>query len=105
LLFAWQNIVGYYLLTILASFFIGALTVNIERSLKLDAIAFIAGCIVFISLYILPPMLYGQSYERQVDVMIALVTTQLARTIIVSFPVSVFACLFGCLSGITSAER
>lgn len=99
LLFAWNTIIGYYLLIILASFFGGALMVDFDRSLKLVSIAYISSCIVFILLYILPPTLYGESYPGQIDSMVAIVTTNLARTVIISFPVSIFTCLFGCFSG------
>lgn len=97
-LFAWESPIGYYLLIILASFFGGALIVDFARSLKQVSIAYIAGCIGFLFFYILPPILYGESYPGQIDATVAVVATQLSRIVIVSFPVSVFTCLFGCFS-------
>jgi len=104
LLFVWNTIIGYYLLILLASFLGGAFIVDFGRSLKLVSIAFISSCIVFVLLYILPPTLYGESYTGQIDSMVAIITTNLARTVIISFPVSIFTCLFGCFSAKTFTE-
>jgi hypothetical protein len=103
--FIWDNIAGYYLLTILASFFGGVLIVEFDSSLKLVATTFIVSAILFVFLFISPPMLYGESYFGEINSMVGVVTTELARTVIISFPISVFACLFGCFSGKSITER
>lgn len=102
MLFAWKNIIGYYLFLVFASYLGGALTVEFDTSLKLHSIAFISSCIGFVLLYILSPILYGEQYPGQIDSMVAVVSTQMARTVILSFPVSIFACLLGCFSSETS---
>ena len=99
LLFTWESAIGYYSLTILASFFGGALIVDFERSLKLISIAYIASCIVLVLLYPLPVILYGESYAGEIDSIVAVTATTLSRTVIISFPISIFACLSGCFSG------
>jgi hypothetical protein len=104
LLFTWGSAIGYYLLILLASFFGGTLIVDFNRSLKLVSIAYIASCIALISLYALPAMLYGEAYPGEINIIVAITATNLSKIAIISFPISVFTCLFGCFSGRSFAE-
>lgn len=99
LLLIWRSTTGYYLLIILASFFGGVLIVDLERSLKLISIAYLVSCIAFVLLCILPPMLYGEAYIGQIDVIVAVTVVELSKDVIISFPVSIFTCIFGSFSG------
>jgi hypothetical protein len=99
LFFVWRSIIGYYLLIILASFLGGAIIMEFESSLKVVAATYIVGSILFILLYISPSMVYGEAYPREIDSLVAIITTELAKTVIISFPISVFTCLFGTFSG------
>ena len=104
LMFTWENAIAYYLLIGLASFFGGTLIVDFNRSLILVSIAYIASCIALISLYALPAMLYGETYPGEIDVIVAVTATDLAKVALISFPISIFTCLFGCFSGRSLAE-
>ena len=104
LMFTWENAIAYYLLIGLASFFGGTLIVDFNRSLILVSIAYIASCIALISLYVLPAMLYGETYPGEIDVIVAVTATDLAKVALISFPISIFTCLFGCFSGRSLAE-
>lgn len=97
--FVWKSALGYYLIIVLAGFFSGLLNAEYDSSLKMVSIAFIAGSLLFILLYISFPMLYGEGYQGEIDSMVAIVTSQMARTVIISFPITVFTCLFGSFSG------
>ncbi len=97
--FVWQNALGYYLLIVLAGFFCGILNVEFDLSLKMVAITFITSSILFIVLYISFPLLYGEARQGEINDMVAIVTTQMARTVIISFPITIFTCLFGSFSG------
>jgi len=104
LMFTWENAIAYYLLIGLASFFGGTLIVDFNRSLILVSIAYVASCIALISLYALPAMLYGETYPGEIDVIVAVTATNLAKVALISFPISIFTCLFGCFSGRSLAE-
>jgi len=99
IMFLWGNPIGYYLLVILGSFLGGIVINEFDKSLIMLSFAFIVGCILFVLLFAFPTMLYGESYTGEINVIIAIVSTELAKVIIVSFPVSIFACLFGCFLG------
>ena len=103
-LFTWENAIAYYLLIGLASFFGGTLILDFSRSLILVSIAYIASCIALISLYALPAMLYGETYPGEIDVIVAVTATDLAKVALISFPISIFTCLSGCFSGRSLAE-
>lgn len=103
-LLTWRNAIAYYLLIMLASFFGGTLILDFNRSLKLVSIAYIASCVALISLYALPAMLYGETYPGETNVIVALTATDLSKVAIISFPISIFTCLFGCFSGRSLAE-
>jgi len=103
-LFTWENAIAYYLLIGLASFFGGTLILDFSRSLILVSIAYIASCIALISLYTLPAMLYGETYPGEIDVIVAVTATDLSKVAVISFPISIFTCLFGCFSGRSLAE-
>ena len=104
LLFTWGSTIAHYLLIVLASFFGGTLIIDFNRSLKLVSIAYIASCIALISLYALPAMLYGETYAGEINVIVAVTATDLSKIAIISFPISIFTCLFGCFSGRSLAE-
>lgn len=104
LLFTWESVIGYYSLIILASFLGGVVIVDFERSLKLVSIAYIASCIALVLLHMLPAMLYGETYTGEINFIVAVTATELSRIVIISFPISIFTCLFGCFSGRSLAE-
>lgn len=99
LLFTWGSVIGYYLTILLASFLSGAVLVDFERTLKLVSIAFIASCIGFVLLNILPVTFYGEAYTGEINSIVALNTAELSRKAIISFPIAIFTCLFGCFLG------
>lgn len=103
-LFIWESAITYYLLIGLASFLGGTLILDFSRSLILVSIAYIASCIALISLYALPAMLYGETYPGEIDIIVAVTATNLAKVAVISFPISIFTCLFGCFSGRSLAE-
>lgn len=105
LLFTWKSMIGHYSLIVLASFFGGVLIVDFERSLKLVAGAYITSCIVVVLLYMLPAILYGEAYQGEIDVIVAITATDIARTVLISFPVSVFMSLLGCFSAKSFLEN
>jgi hypothetical protein len=105
LLLAWGSIIGYYSLIMLASFLGGVLIVDLERGLKLISIAYFASCIALVFLFVLPPMLYGEVYTGQIDVIVAVTLVAHSKNVIISFPVSIFTCIFGCFSGKALLER
>lgn len=104
LLFTWNSIVGYYMLVLVTSFLIGTMVVNFEKSLKIILVTFIAGSIAFVWLTSLPPTVFGESYSGEINALITLISTEYSRTVIISFPASIFACLFGCFFGKSLAE-
>lgn len=104
LLFTWNNMAGYYMLVLLASFLCGTLITDFEKSLKILLITFVAGSIVFVWLTTLPPTVFGESHQGEINALITLISTEYSRTLIISFPVAVFACLFGCFFGKSFAE-
>jgi len=103
LLFVWQNILGYYLLITLASLLGGAALTEFDISLKLVSIAYIAGCMALILVYTLPIMLYGGT-PAELNAAVAFTTVKLSKTFLISFPLSIFVCLFGCFLGKALAE-
>jgi hypothetical protein len=104
LMFVWSNPIAYYLLVLLGSFLAGTVIIEFEKSLKMLSIAFVVGYVIFILLYASPAAFYGEIYKTEVNAIIAIVSTELARVAIISFPISIFACLFGCFLGNSLAE-
>lgn len=103
LLFTWGYTIEYYVLVILVSFLGGAVLLDFERSLKLVSATYIISSLGIILLYALPIMVYGGD-AAEVNVVVAITTVDLAKTALISLPISIFACLFGCFSGRSIAE-
>ncbi|MHA1685521.1 MAG: hypothetical protein ACTSYD_03835 [Candidatus Heimdallarchaeaceae archaeon] len=99
LLFLWKSTIGYFLAVILSSLLGGILIIDFDESLKLVSIAFIAGCILFVVLSTLPAFIFGEIYSGEINFIVAQISTNYSRIIIISFPLSVFSCLFGCFLG------
>jgi hypothetical protein len=99
LLFTWNSMVGYYLLVLSASLMCGMIIVDFEKSLKIILITFVVGAITFVWLTTLPSTIYGENYKGEINMIVTLISTEFSRTIIISFPAAVFACLFGCFLG------
>jgi hypothetical protein len=104
LLFTWNSMVGYYLLVLSASWLCGMIIVDFEKSLKIILITFVVGFITFVWLTTLPSTIYGESYKGEINMIVTLISTEFSRTVIISFPAAVFACLFGCFLGKSFAE-
>jgi hypothetical protein len=104
LLFTWNSTVGYYTLVLSASFLCGTITVDFEKSLKILLVTFVASVIMFVWLTTLPPTIYGESHAGEINALVTLISTEYSRTLIISFPTAVFACLFGCFFGRSFAE-
>jgi len=96
--------VGYYLLVLSASLLCGVVIVEFEASLKIILITFLAGVIMFVWLTTLPATVFGENFAGEINMVITLISTEYSRVIILSFPASVFACLFGCFIGRTLEE-
>ena len=105
LLYVWKNTFGYFLAVILTSFLGGTLIVDFNRSLKLVSITFIVGCLLFVWLSTLPPLIFGEIYDGEINLIIAFLATNYSRVVIISFPISVFSCLFGCFLGKSLAQK
>jgi len=105
LMYTWGSAVGYYLLVTIGSFLGGMVMGNVERSLKIFSITFVSGFISFVLLGALPAVLHGENYAGEVNAIVGIIATEFAKVIIVSFPVSVFACLFGCFLGNSLLEN
>ncbi|MGD8565976.1 MAG: hypothetical protein PVF96_06480 [Candidatus Bathyarchaeota archaeon] len=84
---------------ILASFLGGAVIVNFEKSLKIVSGTFVISCFVFLMLFLIPIFIFGEAFPGDLNVLFGLAASQLARYFILSFPVSIFACLIGAFLG------
>jgi hypothetical protein len=104
-MFLWGNPLAYYLLVVVGSFLGGIMINEFDKSLIILSSAFIVGSILFIFLFAFPTILYGESYHGEINNITAIISTELAKVVIISFPVSVFACLFGCFLGNSLAEE
>lgn len=90
---------GYYLLVLSASFLCGTIIVEFETTLKIILITFIAGVIAFVWFTTLPATLFGENFNGEINMLVTLFSTEYSRVVIISFPASIFACLFGCFLG------
>lgn len=105
LMFLWGNPIGYYLLVASGSFLGGTIISEFDKSIIMLSFAYIAGCFLFVFLFASPTIVYGESYKGEMNYIIAIISTELAKVIIISFPVSIFACIFGCFLGNSLAEN
>jgi len=96
-LIIWNNLLAYYLLTVLTGLISGILLVTMETALITYLAGFSLAFPISVGLVILPSYLVGAVGE--VDILVAIVTTTLSRNIVVSFPACVIAGLIGCFMG------
>lgn len=104
LILIWRNPVGYYLLILCASLLGGIVIADVEKGLLIMLIIYVFSCFIFVFLNILSMRIFDAAAE-EIDIVVYIATTELAKQSLITLPILVFICLYGCFLGKSLKEQ
>jgi hypothetical protein len=104
IIFIWRNSVGYYFLIICVGFLGGVIIADVGKGLISILTIYVISCITFVFLNLLPLIIFGATSE-EIDIVIYVTTTELARQTLITLPILVFTCIYGCFLGKSFKEQ